>query len=269
MHYATQSTPMPTPKSAYKGTQAIARTISLISLFSDARPQWSLAELVEALDLNRTTVYRLLSVVEDAEWVVRDPQTDLYRLGSEMIALGGRAQRANHLRTVALPHLRELARTTGETASLEILSGREVVLIEEVAGQHVMSGAQAVGSRWPAHTTSTGKAILAYLPPETRPFWFDGSLDAYTPHTITTAAELQTQLAQVRQQGFASAAEELELGYTSVGAPIFDHKGAAVAAISIGGATVRLQEQLIRYGRQLRQTTDEISHQLGYRQSEK
>lgn len=249
----------------YKGTQAISRTIQLLSLFSDARPQWSLPELVKTLNLNRTTVYRLLSVVEDAEWVVRDPHTELYRLGSEMIALGGRAQRANRLRTVALPHLRELATLTGETASLEILSGRDVVLIEEIAGQHVMSGTQEVGSRWPAHTTSTGKAILAYLTAAEQNSFLEVALSHHTKHTITSAAALREQLATICERGYAIAAEELELGYTSVGAPIFNHEGEVVAALSIGGATVRLQEHLAAYGAQLGQATAAISHQLGHR----
>lgn len=249
----------------YKGTQAISRTIRLLSLFSDARPQWRLPELVEALDLNRTTVYRLLSVVEDAEWVVRDPQTELYRLGSEMIALGGRAQRANRLRTATLPYLRELATFTGETASLELLSGRDVLLIEEIAGHHVMSGAQEVGSRWPAHTTSTGKAILAYLTTAEQNSFFEGTLSRHTKYTITSAAELREQFATIQKRGYAIAAEELELGYTSVGAPIFNHENEVVAAISVGGATVRLQENLAAYGAQLCQATAAISHQLGHR----
>ena len=110
------------------GTQSIRRAVAMLEAFTDERPLWNVSDLAEQLNLNRTTVYRLLTALESAEYVERDPATEGYHLGSGLIALGGRAQRANSVRAVALPELEALAAATSETATLEVLHGGEMVI---------------------------------------------------------------------------------------------------------------------------------------------
>ena len=250
------------------GTQSIRRAVALLEAFGDGRPAWSVSDLAEAVGLNRTTVYRLLTALESVEYVARDPATDIYRLGSGLIALGARAQRANPARELARPELEALAATTGETATLELLSDGEMVIIDEIPGAHVTSGSQHIGSRWPAYATSTGKAILAHLPPDelgrvlSRPFL------PLTTHTITDLAPLVACLADVRRAGYAVAAEELELGFMAVGAPLLDAAGRPIAAISLGGTRTRLTDERVpAVGRLVRAAAARISHQLGYRRN--
>ena len=251
------------------GTQSIRRAVALLEAFGDDRPAWSASDLAEAVALNRTTVYRLLTALESVEYVARDPATDTYRLGSGLIALGARAQRANPARELARPELEALAATTGETATLELLSDGEMVIIDEIPGAHVTSGSQHIGSRWPAYATSTGKAILAHLPPDelgrvlSRPFL------PLTTHTITDRAPLVACLADVRRAGYAVAAEELELGFMAVGAPLLDAAGRPIAAISLGGTRTRLTDERVpAVGRLVRAAAARISHQLGYRREQ-
>jgi DNA-binding IclR family transcriptional regulator len=248
------------------GTQSVLRALDMLDAFSDERPAWTVTELAEATGLNRTTTYRLLTALESREYVARDEANDTYRLGSGLIALGGRALRANAVRAISRAELEQLAEDMGETATLEILSGPEVVIIDEVPGDYVTSGSQHIGSRWPAYATSTGKAILAHLPPAERAPALPSPLRPLTPLTLTDLAGLEACFEASRRLGYAVANEELELGFVAVGAPIFDADGRPVAAISLGGTLIRLSpERVPEVGARVQAAARRISHQLGYR----
>jgi DNA-binding IclR family transcriptional regulator len=241
----------------------------MLEAFTDERPSWSAGDLAEAVGLNRTTVYRLLTALESAEYVARDPATDSYRLGSGLIALGARAGRANSARSVALPELAALAAETGETATLEVLSGREMVIIEEVPGEFVTSGSQHIGSRWPVYATSTGKAILAHLPTDELASLLAQPLQPLTGKTVTSVKQLRACLEEIRREGYAVAAEELELGFIAVGAALLDAGGRPVAAISLGGTHTRLtNERTPQIGERVQAAAARVSHRLGYRRFE-
>lgn len=248
------------------GTQSIRRAVAMLEAFTDEQPSWNVSDLAQAIRLNRTTTYRLLTALEHAEYLRRDPATDSYRLGSGLIALGGRAQRANPVRAVALPELESLAQASGETATLEILSGLEVVIIEEIPGDYVTSANRHIGSRWPLYATSTGKAILAAMPPDALRPILAQPLRPLTAKTIRSAKQLRDCLADVRRQGYAVADEELELGFVAVGAPLRDATGQAVAAISLGGTRARLTDaRVAEIGEQVKAAAERVSHLLGYR----
>ncbi len=255
------------PAEPMAGTQSIQRAVAMLEAFTDERPSWNVSDLAEAVGLNRTTAYRLLTALESAEYVVRDPANDDYRLGSGLIALGARARRANSARTVALPELAALAAQTGETATLEILSGGDMVIIEEIHGEYVTSGSQEIGSRWPVYATSTGKAILAHLPPDELDAALPRPLSPLTERTITSVKRLREHLAETRRRGYAVVVEELEMGFLAVGAPLLDAAGRPVGAISLGGTITRMTDERVpAIGELVRAAASRISHQLGYRQ---
>ena len=229
--------------SPYPGTQSIVRAISVLKAFTDEHPEWNLTPLAQKLGLNKATTFRLLTALESESLIMRDPQSDKYRLGPAIVTLGGRALRANSLRAVSQAELQALAAETNETASLEVLHGKEALVLDEIVGTHVMTGSQSIGSRWPAHATSTGKALLAALPEEQLRQILPMPLPSYTPHTITTWDALLHDLAETRQRGYAVACEELEIGLLAIGAPVLNHDGQTVAAISIAGPTLRLTAQ--------------------------
>ena len=251
----------------YPGTQAVRRAVALLERFSDERPSWNVTDLAEALNLNRTTTYRLLTALASADLVTRDADSDSYRLGSNLIALGGRAQRANPLRPLTQPELAQLVEATGETATLEILVEHDILVIEEVVSDRLLSGTQSIGTRWPVYATSTGLALLANLPDKQVNELLAGSLTAITAKTETDARRIRQKLAQARQQGYAVLAEALELGYVAIAAPILNHEGHPVAALSVGGPLVRLTTTRIEeIGRLLRQAAGRVSYQLGFRE---
>jgi DNA-binding IclR family transcriptional regulator len=252
-------------KQAYPGTQAVLRAITLLKAFTDDRPSWKLSDLARHVDLNKTTTFRILTALESEELITRDADDEAYRLGPAALTLGGRALRANSLRTVARPFLEQMAAETQETAALEVLSGSEVLIIDEVLGTHVMTGTQSIGTRWPAHATSTGKALLAALPADEVARRLAGRLTAWTPQTITSLAALQADLEETRRRGYAVAREELEVGLVAVGAPVRDYDGRCVGAVSLAGPAQRLTcERTPAFGARVVAAALAIARQLGY-----
>jgi DNA-binding IclR family transcriptional regulator len=332
---------------SYPGTQAVARAIGLLKTFSDAQPEWSLGDLAQVTRLNKTTAFRLLAALEAEGLVMRNPLSGGYRLGVELVALGGCAMRANPLRAVSRPVLEALAQECDEAATLEVLAGSHVLIVDEVSSRHPMGMSQDVGSRLPAHATATGKLLLAYAPAggERGPgagadtgidtglntglntgldTGFDAGGDArrnagnntrrdmgrdagrdtgrdagrdmgrdagrdtgrgagndagndarlgglrlplaqLTAQTITALPRLRAELAEIRTQGYAVAVGELEPGFTALAAPIYDRERQVVAAISIGGSSLRLTSaRHPELAVLLQMAARQISRQLGF-----
>ncbi|MGH7538104.1 MAG: IclR family transcriptional regulator [Gemmatimonadales bacterium] len=251
---------------AYPGARAVARAVGLLKAFSDTRPEWRLSDLARAARLHKATTHRLLAALEREGMVTRDASGELYRLGPEAIALGARAARASDLRVVTAPELHALAAATGETATLEVPIGGDMLILDEVAGGALLGAVPEVGARWPIHATSTGKALLALLPESRRRASLPNRLARHTDRTIVSAGALERELARVRRRGYAVAAEELERGYVAVGAAVRDHDGHPVAAISLGGPRLRFPTaRIAELGRAVNAAAARVSAALGYR----
>ena len=260
------------PAKPYAGTQSVRRAIGLLKVFSDERPEWGLSEIAREVGLNKTTAYRLLTALEVEGMVTRGPATDAWRLGPESISLGALALRSNDLMAAARPELEALVRETGETASLEVLAGDEVVILDGVEGPSLLGASPEIGTRWPAHATSTGKVLLAAersgtgKPLGGRRGGPSRRLRRLTPRTITDSRRLDRELERVLERGWAAAIGELEVGYVAVGAPVRDHELHAVAALSVGGPAARLTDDRIPgIARRVVRAADRISRRLGGR----
>lgn len=260
------------PAKPYAGTQSVRRAISLLKVFSDERPEWGLTEIAREVRLHKTTTYRLLTALEAEGIVARSPTTEGWRLGTGAIRLGALALRSNDLMTAARPDLEGLVDATGETASLEVLAGDEVVIVDEVEGPSLVGASSEIGTRWPAHATSTGKVLLAAEragiggAARGRREAIPRRLRKLTPRTITNPGPLDRELDRVLERGWAAAIEELEVGYVAVGAPVRDHELRVLAAISIGGPAARLTKGRIPgLARQVVRAADRISQRLGGR----
>ncbi len=253
------------------GTQSINRALHILKVFDDHNPRWELPALVEAVGLNKTTVFRILAALE-AEGLVEKADTGEYRLGSEMIAMGGRAARANPLREAASGHLRALTRATGETTTLEIArrdtdGAAYMLVIDEVLGKHLVGITQYIGTRLPIHATSTGKVVLAYLPEDSRRDLLPPDLAPLTAHTHHSLDDFIAMLDVTRDHGYALVVGELEEGVVAVGAPVFDANGNPIAAVSLVGPSVRFtRAKAAAVAPQVLETARCISHDIGYRE---
>lgn len=251
---------------AYPGAQSVARAIAILKAFDDRHPEWGLSELSEHVGLNKTTTHRLLAALESEGLIARNPISSGYRLGLELVALGGCALRANDLHTVARPEMERLAQESGAAVALEVLSRGQILVLDEVASRGPAGAPRDMGVRLPLHATSTGKLLLAYGALDEVGQVLQSPLAPLTPKTITDPAQLAQELAKIRTQGYAVAREELEIGFVALAAPIYDHTGAVVAAISIGGPQLTLtEERLPSLIAALQVTARAISRQLGYR----
>lgn len=253
------------PNSPYPGTQAVQRALRLLKIFSDEKPEYGLSELSRVARLSKSTAYRILSALEAEGLVAFSRETEKYRLGPEVIALGGRAMRQNSLRTAALPVLQGLAEETGETAGLEVMIDGEMTILEEIPGHHLLGPSQSIGTRWPVHATSTGKAMLAHLPEDERRRVLDTPLKPFTSKTITDWDELAKTLDSAQRAGYATAVEELEVGFVAVGAPVLNPLGRPVAAISVGGPIQRFSPDRVGHlGPMVRSAGQRISQAIGW-----
>lgn len=265
----TRHSTNPGPR-APSGTQAIERAFAILRAFSDMHREWTLAELSRTLHLTKPTALRLLGVLEREGMVRRSGPGGSYRLGPTAIEFGALAQRTTDLAGVARAELERLEGLTGETVSLEVLAGPQIQVLDQVRGRSRGSAAEYVGARWPAHAAATGKVMLAAAHAAGNEVWRDyvaavGSrLPRFTDRTIASISRLRIELTVVERQGFATAIEELNVGYAAIAAPIRDHNGAVVAAICLGGPLPRIARRRLRsLVRQVIDASTAVSRSLG------
>lgn len=223
-----------------QGAQAALRTIRLLKLFTAEAPELQLAELSYLSGLNKTTTHRLLQALLSEELLDRNPATSAYRLGPGMMALGVQALSSSDLRLRARPFLKRLAEETGETATLEVPIDDTMLILDEVTSKHFVGASGNVGTRWPIHATSTGKALIAFE--QHGPDRLRETLQSLTPRTITELDALQKQLGDIRRRGFAETIDELEEGFSGVGAVVRGGMGEVLGALSICGPSQRMTE---------------------------
>lgn len=229
-----------TSKSPPQGAQAALRAIRLLKLFTPQQPELQLAEVTERAGLNKTTAHRLLQALSSESLLDRNPSSGAYRLGPALMAMGIQALSSNDLRLRARPLLTMLAEDTGETATLEVPIDDTMLILDEVSGAHFLGAAGNVGTRWPIHATSTGKALIAF--DEQGSSRLEEELPALTKRTITRRKALEAQLGEIRRRGFAETVDELEDGFSGVGAVVRNRAGEVLGALSICGPTQRLSE---------------------------
>ncbi len=221
-----------------KGAQAALRAIRLLKLFTIERPEMSLAEVSKASGLNKTTTHRLLRALQSEGLIEQNSLTAGYSLGASLMALGVQALASSDLRRRVRPVLKSLANDTGETATLEIPIEDSMLILDEVTGRHVVGAGGNVGTRWPLHATSTGKAVLAF--DENGLERLSVPLEALTPNTLVSKESFQPEFVDIRRRGYAVTVDELEDGFTGVATIIRSAHGDVQGALSICGPTRRL-----------------------------
>jgi IclR family transcriptional regulator, KDG regulon repressor len=224
------------------------------------------SELGRRLGLGKSTVHRLLTTLTAEGLLEQDPRTGGYRLGIVMFELGEAVRVHMDLHAAAGPVLGMLREETRETAQVGVLDRGEVVYVDRLESSHTLRLFTETGRRVPAHCSSSGKVLLAFLPERARADLLNGRpLPALTPDTITDPALLSAELDQVRARGWAEAVNEREIGVASIAAPVRDHRGAVVAAISIGAPIIRLgAAQRRRLARPVMEAGDAVSRRLGW-----
>jgi len=248
--------------------QSVERAIVILRSFSLERPERGVSELSRQLGVHKSTVSRLMRTLEHGGLLSRNPETERYRLGVDLIGLAAQVVSYADVRQVARPFLRELAEGCQETVNLSVLDAGQVVNLEQFAPHaRRIKNIGRVGRRMPPHCTAAGKMLLAYLPQDELDRILHDGLQRFTLQTITDPAELRRELDRVRERSYATVREELEDGLNVVAAPVHDHTGQVVASVSVAGPAYRVTPALFPdLAARLMDTAAKISERLGYKQ---
>ena len=229
------------------GTQAVDRAIAILFSFTEATPERRIVDLSHELDLNKSTVHRLLNALANAGLVRRDDRSGTYRLGAGTLELGARFLSALDLRTEARPHIEALVRLHGKSVNLAVIDGVDAISIDYVLGTNSLQMVSKLGRRVPIYCSASGKAlIIDRSENEIRRILADVT---FTPHTATTLTDIESFLRSLkkdRERGWAFNNQETEAGMRAIAAPIRDHTNAVVAAISTSAPEFRMQPARVK-----------------------
>jgi len=231
---------------------------------ADAPQGLTLTELSQRLGIHRTTLLRFLTTLRVRGYLERDPATERYRLGAQVLTLASMWLADLDIRKIARPILQRACEAGGELVHLTVLEGHEVVTVDRIEGRHPLSLQTGIGNRRPAYRSASGKAILAHLPETDVARVLAAGMDAVTAGTITTREAMACDLEGVRTRGYAVDQEENFAGVCCVAAPVFDYTRIAMASISIATPTQRAGAERMEFlGLVVRDAAAELSRQLG------
>ena len=246
-------------------SQTVEKALQLLSAVAEQPEPASLVALSRAANLDKTTTHRLATSLTRFGLLRFDPVERSYSLGMRLVELGQRAIGQLSLPKLARPYLERVGELSGEVANLGIHDDGQIVFIDQVQSPQPVVIRARVGTRVPAHCTSSGKVLLALGRREWLESTLEAGLVAYTPNTIVEADELLEHLARVQRLGYAIDDEEHRIGIRCVAAPIRDHTGSAVASISVAGPAFRLsRERIGELVGPLQQACAELSGRLGF-----
>jgi IclR family acetate operon transcriptional repressor len=251
---------------------SVRRALTIVDYLSEHATQagLSLADMAAGLQMNKSTLLRLLATLQEFDLVERDPRNECYRLGLRTLHWAESCLGSMQIRRIAAPFLATLMETTRETIHLVTYENGRVVYIDKVDSPNTLRIVSRVGMHMPAYSTAVGKALLAYLPASAFNEVVARGLTPRTTHTLASPQALLSNLQEISRRGYALDDEENELEVRCAAAPIFDHQGYAIAAVSISGPIHRVsRERLEELGLQARQTSEQISERLGFRQNER
>lgn len=254
------------PSGAYT-VKSLVKALGILEFLSDgSHDSYTLTEISRGLRLHVSTVHRLLVNLVRQGFVEPDAVTGGYKLGFRVLRMGLRVLDRLDFRRVADPLLRQLNQQTQETVHLAILQGDRAVSIEKFGSPQPVGLTAPLGGVILLHCTGVGKTLLAFQEEEVvKRIAESNGLERQTSHTITSLPQLKKELAHIREEGFAVDNEEAVEGLRCVAAPIFDHRGQAVAAFSVAGPATRVTPARVpEIARLVCETSRQISYRLGF-----
>jgi DNA-binding IclR family transcriptional regulator len=219
---------------------SVGKALQLISLFRE-RDQIRVSEAAVALGAARSTAHRVLAMLEYHGFVRQDPETRAYAPGPELLGVALSVTASLDVRGLARPTLERLAQEVEETVHLVALDGSSAIFLDSVETSRALRIGSRVGRVMPAHCTAAGKAILSGLTAgELSQLYPDGQLQAMTPLSIGSLDTLETELAGIRQRGYATNYGESEDQVAAVAVAIPGKLGTRRAAITVSAPIGRL-----------------------------
>jgi len=251
--------------------KSVVKTLAILEHLGASANGISLTEMSRQLHIGKSTVHRLLATLRDHDFVWLDANSSRYVLGGKILQFREQLSRQSILIRHGEPILAALTRKTGETSNLGVIDGRDVVYLIITESMNPLRMTGQVGKRLPAHCTAIGRSILAGLSRDEllKLYGRTQKLDSYNSKSPSTVQELFNLLRTVRRTGFAYDNEELYKGVFCLGAPIRNHSGEAMAAVSLSLPSSRADaKNLSRLRSLLLEAAADLSRQMGYNDSE-
>lgn len=228
------------------GVQSVDRAVSVLEILARLG-EVGVTELASEIGVHKSTVSRLLSALEDHELVEQAYERGKYRLGFGLLRLSNAVSGQLDVTQQGREICERLAAELGETVNIAVLRSHYVVNVDQARGPRSVGSHNWVGELTPLHATSSGKILLAHMSPDARhDVLAEAGLTRYTDRTITSVDELDRQLVAIAADGHVISTEEMEPGLTAVAAPIRDHAGIVIAALSVSGPVYRLDADRAR-----------------------
>ncbi|MDW5324407.1 IclR family transcriptional regulator [Plantactinospora sp. KLBMP9567] len=247
--------------------QSVERALGVLRALSAGRSEMRVSDVAKATGLGLSTASRLLATLESAGFVDRDPISGLYRLGLDLVSLGGSVLNNHPVHREARQTAQNLAAELGLGANVAVRRGDRLFYLLNFEGRNAPRSFVLGGQYNPLHATGLGKALLSGLTAEQRRSVLPGeTLPAYTPRTVTNHEQLDEEIARTLARGYATEIEELALGRACVATPIRDGSGAVVAGLSVSGplSAIDLAQREAELVRAVIEAADSISIGLGY-----
>ena len=235
-----------TGQPASRQVASVQRAVAILNELADAGTELGTNEIARRTGINGSTISRILATLASGGLVEHVAATGRYRLGIGVVRLANAVHERLDIRSLARPHLEELASRTKETATLSVPGEHEAITLDFVQSPLSVRSVAVVGRTSAAHATAVGKVFLAYggTPP-------GEGLDAYTERTIVDPAVLEVDLARARERGWAQALGEREEDLNAVAVPVLSSTGTLVAMLGVQGPAVRFNPRAMQTAAQL------------------
>ena len=247
--------------------KSLVKALNIVKLFTPAKSEWGIKDIVEALGYHKSSVQRLVTTLAAEGFLERTrPTGSIFKLGPMLLMLGNVASESSDLRRVARPYLRRLVEQTQETSHLCVVDQSKCYYLDKIDSKQAIRLSTYVGQRLHLHCSGVGKALLSGMREEdVDQIIAKRGLPRFTTNTITDRQRLLQELVSIRESGLSFDDEEYEVGLRCVAAPVLDNQGRVVAAISVSGPVQRLTtEALDRFAVHVKQAAQEVSRNLGY-----
>jgi IclR family pca regulon transcriptional regulator len=220
----------------------LERGLSVLRAFSQSRPEMQLSEVAAVTGLSPAVARRCLNTLVKLGYVAQHGRRFLLR--PEVLVFGSAYLASMNLEEVAGPYLQTVRDETGDSASMAVLSGHDILYLIHVSTNRPIRLRAGVGTRFPVYATSLGRVLMAYQKPEMiEDYVATAELTKLTEHTITSKKALRAALKKARKDGYASAQDELDYGIVSISVPVFDADGEIAAAINCSTSTTRVSRE--------------------------
>src|SRR6267378_4281753 len=209
----------------------LGKGLAVIRAFTRDHAALSLSDIARSAGIPAATARRCLLTLEELGYVKRNGRDFLLR--PKVLELGAAYLESMNIEHLTRTHLEELARNTTDSAALCVLDGTDIVYVARTSVRTLLRLEAHVGSRFPAHATSTGRVLLAGLSAAGLETYFKTArLEALTDRTVVDPGRLRQLIDDCRRSGYAAVEDELAYGVVALGVPVFDHSRRVVAALN-------------------------------------